>query len=342
MRLTTYRLTFATVFVAFAALVNGNTTTLAEGAATWFRHPADLPKDVFALQEFDAYRTAGGRLDLIQAESALRTLTDHNLAASQRLFDLFAWKVFVALNWPADEAGRPDVGKGFDDATSARVWEFWRQSSSLFLPDGNRPEPWSSQKLSSLSADHFKAGWRQTTTADQGLQAFSGPLVDQQGRWVHYQAFVNQREFQYIVDNELYNLEGQANYTADNQIDFPVNDDDHYGSIELKMAWKILTPEEAQSGRFFVRKMPIVMYRPAAVREAVPEAQKSGKPADNGSSVNKEETVGLVGMHIAMRTRSSPQWIWATFEQVDNTRLDPSAAEARTPLPQRTKLRQTR
>ena len=34
------------------------------------------------------------------------------------------------------------------------------------------------------------------------------------------------------------------------------------------------------------------------------------------------ETVqaGLVGMHIAMHTRSSPEWIWATFEQVDNVR----------------------
>ena len=29
-------------------------------------------------------------------------------------------------------------------------------------------------------------------------------------------------------------------------------------------------------------------------------------------------TVGLVGLHIVQRTPSRPQWIWSTFEQVDN------------------------
>lgn len=48
-------------------------------------------------------------------------------------------------------------------------------------------------------------------------QAFSGPLVDQNGRWVHYVSLMNRREFDYIVSpnpghaNEgLYNLEGQV------------------------------------------------------------------------------------------------------------------------------------
>src|ERR1019366_8073441 len=32
---------------------------------------------------------------------------------------------------------------------------------------------------------------------------------------------------------------------------------------------------------------------------------------------------GLVGMHIAMHTKSSSEWIWSTFEQIDNVRRNP-------------------
>ena len=30
------------------------------------------------------------------------------------------------------------------------------------------------------------------------------------------------------------------------------------------------------------------------------------------------ETLGLVGFHIVHRTESAPQWVWSTFEHVDN------------------------
>ena len=33
---------------------------------------------------------------------------------------------------------------------------------------------------------------------------------------------------------------------------------------------------------------------------------------------SKAVTVGLVGIHIVQKTPSRPQWIWTTFEQVDN------------------------
>ena len=35
--------------------------------------------------------------------------------------------------------------------------------------------------------------------------------------------------------------------------------------------------------------------------------------------------MGLVGLHIAHKTQHAPQWIWSTFEQVDNYKgPDPS------------------
>jgi hypothetical protein len=61
--------------------------------------------------------------------------------------------------------------------------------------------------------DHFKAGWRQTPSVTEGKQAFSGPLIDQQGHWVHYVSLVNRKEFDYLVDNGLYFLEGQEAFS---------------------------------------------------------------------------------------------------------------------------------
>jgi hypothetical protein len=34
--------------------------------------------------------------------------------------------------------------------------------------------------------------------------------------------------------------------------------------------------------------------------------------------VCEKKTVGLVGLHIVVKTKTRPQWIWASFEQVDN------------------------
>lgn len=39
----------------------------------------------------------------------------------------------------------------------------------------------------------------------------------------------------------------------------------------------------------------------------------------NGQQVHwRHRKMGLVGFHIVQKTPSAPQWIWSTFEQVDN------------------------
>ncbi|WFU54502.1 hypothetical protein QA639_33570 [Bradyrhizobium pachyrhizi] len=38
--------------------------------------------------------------------------------------------------------------------------------------------------------------------------------------------------------------------------------------------------------------------------------------------MKKTVQVGLVGMHIGHKSETSPQWIWATFEQIDNLDVD--------------------
>lgn len=316
-------------------LVSGQSAAYAQPAtaadsATWFGKPYELPRDVFDLPEFNRFRH-DGHLDVGQAEAALETMSDANLPAAQRLFDIFAWRVLIALNWPANSSGAPDPAKGFSDQATPKVWEYWEPTSAVFKPDGSKPV-WEGSSEHSL--DHFKAGWRMNAPVNEGTQAFSGPLIDQNGQWVHYISFMNRVEFDYVAQHELYNLEGQAAYQRNHRIAFPQDDEAHAGSIEIKLAWKILTPEETRSHRFLVRELPIVTYKPAQTVATPAPAHLTGRTADNGTGAEvTRKTVGLIGMHISMRTRSSPQWIWATFEQIDNTRLDRHSGDESHPLP---------
>ncbi|QRN95864.1 hypothetical protein JRI60_43615 [Archangium violaceum] len=247
------------------------------------------------------------------------------IAQAQSLFDTFAWETFLALNSPADANGNPDTSVQTDDPQQPRVWEFFRESGSVFLPDGAQPEPWNSASFKTLAAQ-VKRGeapkrrlWmtslgsrksaNEANQLDESFQAFTGPLVDLNGNWVRYEVLINKTEFDYIYQNELYNLDGQATFTAKGPINFPANDGTNQpGSMEIKLAWKQLAGNDDPS-RFFVRQGQVVHY------DAGPDGvQTVGRVTT--------ETMGLVGMHIAVRTQSSPTWLWATFEHVDNVNVN--------------------
>jgi len=227
------------------------------------------------------------------------------IVEAQREFDTLAWQAFLALNWPATGQGTPDDSKALSDRTTPRVWQFWRLASTIFLPNGERPQPWGTTgtALGMPSLYRTKAAWRQhTTSADENFEAFSGPLVDQNGKWVRYEVLVNREEFDYLLDNELYSQDGQVAFSqrpARNQVDFPVNlGTTRHGAIEIKLAWKEMGAND-DANRFYTTKVQVT------TSEQTPQ--------------EKTIDVGLVGMHIAMHTQSSPEWIWATFEQVDNS-----------------------
>lgn len=73
----------------------------------------------------------------------------------------------------------------------------------------------------------------------------------------------------------------------------------------MKLAWRVLHEKEVASKRFFTM--------PATIQD----------PRPNGPQ-ERHVTVGLVGMHISHKSLSSKQWIWSTFEHVDNLEVDPS------------------
>lgn len=103
----------------------------ADGPDSWLAKSYELPRDLFDLPEFNQFRK-NGVLDVKQALDYLGSLSDANLPEAQRLFDVFAWKAFVALNWASTNAGEPDPSKDSTDAATPRVWE--RSSCEIMAP----------------------------------------------------------------------------------------------------------------------------------------------------------------------------------------------------------------
>lgn len=246
---------------------------------------------------------------------ALRALNrDQQIPEAQRLFDIFAWQCFIALNWPAAADGSPDRNKTIADVTSPRVWMSWRTNDSVFLPDGSRPEPWNPMAVLS-QPEHYL--WRfskmlnesrqEVNELSASTQAFTGPLVDQNGVFVRYESYLNGPQFDYIVKNELYNQDGQVAFAQQGKrIEFPANvigPTPRHGSMSIKLAWKQLEPNDIRE-RFFVREAVVV----------------STSYDEDGRMIKarSKQLMGLVGMHITALTQSSPTWIWATFEHIDN------------------------
>jgi hypothetical protein len=121
---------------------------------------------------------------------------------------------------------------------------------------------------------------------EAGMGSMISVLVSQNGRFVRYLAAYNQKEFNQILAKSLF-LQAKAD---NNKIRFDT------GSLSVKSSWIDMTnipnPE-----RFHKREAWLV---------------------DPTSGVCNKVLVGLVGLHIVQKTPTRPQWIWATFEHVDN------------------------
>jgi hypothetical protein len=250
---------------------------------------------------------------------------EQKLDETQRIFEVLSWQMFISLNWPLDSNGKAmtEISNKGD-----RIWEKWKESYEVFKEDGARPRIWGSKtdlpeelsglvkdgtkeellfrtsKFSSFKNEKWKRndlGRKPFVQPDEVDQAFTSPIWDQSGNIVRYEIRLNKPTVDYIVRNELYNLDGQIKFSdttsgRKNIVSFPASTREVPGAIELKFAWKIMVPGKDINERYFTKKVFVLDTNRKA----------------------KEVTVGLVGMHIATKTRSSPQWIWATFEHVDN------------------------
>jgi hypothetical protein len=242
------------------------------------------------------------------------------IQAVQHDFDVFSWQSFVALNWPTNPDGTVNPNKMIGaDGDNPTVWDVYKESYEVFLPDGQQPLPWGQRELP-LACQSSVAGGnkviRMTQKVSDDVLNFSGepfgtgPLIDLNGQYTRYEIRLNEDAFNYIVQNMLYNKQGQAAFTQPVQFPTGTNGANQpVGGMVIKAAWRVLGPDDHPERYHTVKAY---VYTPA-----------STNPPTNESCV--QMTMGLVGFHIAHKTASASQWVWSTFEQVDNVQVGPNA-----------------
>ena len=250
-----------------------------------------------------------------------------NVFQDQQAYDMFAWQVFIALNWPTS-AGGPDYGQPADNLSigqgpdNDRVWESFIDPGKIFKSDGSEPDPYPTQPESRVLAPT-----KRTHLVNEADEAFFNlekpmpPIVDLNGNYARYEIRVNRTEYDFIKHEKLYNKAGQnaSKYVKEGiTLQFPA------GCIELKLAWKKLVVRDNDNAgegvfyddpnRFYTRRVDIL------------------EPFAPGKPTRKDQLYGLVGMHIMylaqQRTGASDagadaihEWVWPTFEHVDNAPL---------------------
>lgn len=220
-------------------------------------------------------------------------------------FDDYSWRTFIALVWPAasGQRGVPDAGKTAGDVSVPLVFETLKSDWEMFQPNGAPPSAWNdfSGKNPCGATVGFNDMILSSFTKFGNLGEAGGggrqnPLIhalpSQNGKWVRYLTAFNQLEYTQIVNGKLYlfsALQSASPLTLQN------------GAIDIKSAWMDMTGlPDSQRARYYTGQ--------ALVQDPT---------ASPGSACSKI-AVGLVGLHIVQKTASRPQWIWTTFEQVDN------------------------
>ncbi|MGY5351273.1 hypothetical protein ACXGQW_01655 [Wenyingzhuangia sp. IMCC45533] len=240
-----------------------------------------------------------------------KKLTDKGkFSEVQRMFEILSWQWFVSLNWPTDDKGHPKDHLS-DDGTPE--WFKWKESYEVFRPNGEKPTPWGTFNYpigfpTDLETNNAKILFRSNKFVDfthpdiddEIDQAFTGPIWDQNGNITRYEVRMNQVEFDYILKHELYNYDGQIEFSkTTGDVNFPEGNRTDEGVIEIKVAWKVLEESDIKS-RYFSTKGYVI--------------------SQDGTYTKKD--VGMVGMHISSKTESAPQWIWTTFEHIDNLEVN--------------------
>ena len=248
---------------------------------------------------------------------------------AQPNFDDFSWQSFIALNWPVaigpdgnPVRGQADTSKSIGDLSVPRVWESWKADYELFQPGGAPPFPWASYQTVNppcgISTTNGVAQLRLkvlpliakggSVLPDSVNQAMAGPLIDQHSNYARYEIRLNQTYYEYVSSNKLYlqaNLPKYPNpriqFPSTTQTQPPPNAQGAYGVVEVKAAWREMTPQDMNN--------PEVVQRYYIVQATV---------VDPGTNKCRQAPMGLVGLHIAHKVAPFTEWVWSTFEQEDN------------------------
>lgn len=215
----------------------------------------------------------------------------------------YGYDLFFFVNWPALGArrGQPDPRKKFGDMTTT-VWESWKNSAEVYQPCGNRPASWDSAEavppaVKSRPQQPSDSGtWWQNMTSNVQANGLAQP--DLQKNDLLYEIRMNEKTFGYILQNTLFNIDGQVAFAAKSgDLNFA------FDALEVKSSWHWIDPSVTTEGCRAQDYFTANAYYPQL---------------DNNGKLTGYKTglMGLTGLHII--TKAVPQWAWITFEQKNN------------------------
>jgi hypothetical protein len=243
-------------------------------------------------------------------------------------FDDFSWRSFVALIWPAanGQRGVPDPSKTNFPVNGPPVFETYKADWESFPPPTSpnpppAPLPWSAfAGTNNPCGASVNAGWGDllltayTKFGNLGLAGFGnffvGPVISSgfsqspaQQEYLRYQASYNKTEYDQIVDNQWYLQSRLGNLTfCSRGATIGGQQCPAENSVDLKSAWMDMSSVPANlRSRYYIKK--------AWVLDAA---------SDPSNPKCTQRDMGLIGLHIVSKTPTRPQWIWSTFEQIDN------------------------
>ena len=242
------------------------------------------------------------------------TTDTFSVEGNRPFFDEFSWQMFIALSWPVVN-GQPGVPQNPKDPneflkmsnSSPVVWTSYKNQYDLF--GTKNPTPWGSNTgqtspvsgntnhvfLASINAQSIMHG--------EADESFSVPLIDQNKNYALFEIRYNEVQYDFLFDNKLYLINDLGSYldTHGDTIAMPASTSSKEGSIMVKAAWRTLTGNDDPSRYYVIDEL---VYDPVVNK-------------------NVKMKMGLVGFHIAQKVGAFPQWIWSSFEQVDNVGESP-------------------
>lgn len=195
-------------------------------------------------------------------------------------FQQWSWEAFV---WAT--AIGPDGRARF--ATLRNIDELGKKTAAVT----KGPKP-----LGLKPRDLKPQGPRANRSDDDPAQAGGGVLVDQNSQILWYSTHMNDAYFKFVQQN------GGAGYAkASATLTFPV------GAAVFKASWQVV-PDGTTPAGFYTEQttVPLLVNKPGGGITVDP----SGK--------TRPVTVALVGLHVVGVTDNHPEFLWATFEQVQN------------------------
>ena len=217
-------------------------------------------------------------------------LEPYDPVAAATSSDEYAWRIFVALNWPADTRARTaDTAVPFG-ADQPTVWETWQSTGDVYLANGADPGPWApgAEVRSADPERRFETfSLKDLRNVRHVVGGVMVPFVDSIATARRLTEIrMNRASFEFIRSRRLYSREGQIqDYASGDAVSFP------YGAKEVKAKWRPISQSERSR------------YHTTLVTLA------------DGT----QRLYGLTALHIA--SKDLPNWLWATFEHVDNPKL---------------------